>query len=96
MTTPMLFNLFWAILEYFRSIGNVVSYSAGAQQRMRMEPPMQAIAKSHKNSLSNTIATYFHSSTIWKENVFKKKKNIVKKERNSNKSSPPTKKGLKA
>lgn len=62
-------NFFLAIFEYLISIGCVVSYKLGACKIIKHVPTTQAIANIHKNKRSNTIATYFQSSSTcnWKE-----------------------------
>lgn len=54
---------FLAIFEYKISIGCVVSYKLGACSIINAVPNIQANANSQRNKRSNTIATYFQSSS---------------------------------
>lgn len=54
---------FFAILLYLMSIGFAVSYRLGAWKIITAVPTMQAIVKSQRKIRSNTIATYFQSSS---------------------------------
>lgn len=48
------------------STGIRVSYNDGAWKIIPQVPPMHANVNTHKKNLSNTIETYFQSSTTWK------------------------------
>lgn len=56
-------NFFLAIFEYSISIGCDWSYKLGACNIISAVPTTQAIAKIHRNIRSNTMATYFQSSS---------------------------------
>lgn len=58
---------FFAIFEYRMSMGWVVSYKLGAWHMIMAEPKTQANANIHRNNRSNTMATYFQSSSTWNE-----------------------------
>lgn len=58
---------FLAILEYWMSIGLVVSYSDGAWNIIKAVPNTQLRLKIHRKSRSRTIATYFQSSSIYEQ-----------------------------
>jgi len=56
-------NFFLAIFEYNISIGCDLSYKLGACNIISAVPTTQAIAKIQRNIRSNTMATYFQSSS---------------------------------
>lgn len=56
-------NFFLAIFEYNMSIGCDWSYRLGACNIISAVPTTQAIAKIQRNKRSNTMATYFQSSS---------------------------------
>lgn len=58
-------NFFLAIFEYNMSIGCDWSYKLGACNIISAVPTTQAIAKIQRNKRSNTMATYFQSSSTW-------------------------------
>lgn len=66
---------FLAILEYKMSIGWAVSYKLGASRIIKAVPRIQAIVKIQRNSRSNTMATYFQSSSTWKYKILYSKWN---------------------
>lgn len=56
------------------SIGCVSSYKLGACSMINAVPKIHANANSHRNKRSNTMATYFQSSSTWKREKKKRKR----------------------
>ena len=70
-------SFFWAILEYLMSMGCLVSYSEGAERMMIAIPDTQATKNNQRKKRSNTIATNFQSSIIYKQYTKYSRQNLV-------------------